>query len=330
MLPFPLFPKRASTLAPQVDNVMLFALAVAFVFTVLIAVLVIGFAVRYRRRAADEIGQAEPPTLILEIVWSVIPLLILLVMFGWGAKVFFFAMRPPGDALEYYVTGKQWMWKFQHPEGPREINQLHVPVGQPVKLTMTSEDVIHSFFVPEFRVKMDVLPGRYTTAWFEATKTGTYHLFCAEYCGVEHSRMGGEIIVMEPSVYDDWLAERGGGAVAVAASGEDLFSAKNCGTCHRTDNSNLGPYLTGLFGAEETLEGGGAVLVDENYLRESILDPTAKMVAGYQALMPTYQGQLNEEELVGLIQYIKGLGVESEAADAAAADATAATQEQAP
>ncbi len=322
---FPLFPKSASTLAPQVDTLMLFALGIATVFTLLIAFLLVVFAVRYRRRSVDEIGAPDPHATWLEIVWSVIPLVILLVMFGWGAKVFFFAMRPPADAIEYYVTGKQWMWKFQHPEGPREINTLHVPVGQPVKLTMTSEDVIHSFFVPDFRVKMDVLPGRYTTTWFEATKTGTYTLFCAEYCGVEHSRMGGKIVVMEPSQYDEWLTAQGGSAVGgEMVSGADLFTAKNCQTCHNPNNDNLGPYLEGLFGTEETLEGGATVLVDENYLRESILDPTAKMVAGYQALMPTYQGQLNEEELAGLIQYIKTLGNEPEEEDLAATDSAPA------
>ena len=245
-----------------------------------------------------------------------------------GRQGVFLRHAAAANAVEYYVTGKQWMWKFQHPEGVREINQLHVPVGQPVKLTMTSEDVIHSFFVPEFRVKMDVIPGRYTTTWFQATKTGTYHLFCAEYCGVEHSLMGGDIVVMEPSAYDEWLEQRAGLVQAESLSGEELFQAKNCQTCHRPDNDNLGPFLEGLFGTEEVLEGGETVLVDANYLRESILDPAAKMVEGYQPLMPTYQGQLSEEELAGLIQYIQSLAGDQE--EPAAEPAAAGTEEPAP
>ena len=203
----PLFPDSASTLAPEVDAVYFFGVGVAIFFSILVALLVLYFAVRYRRRHADEVGQPERTITWLEVTWSVIPFLILMVMFAWGAKVFFIAFRPPSDAVEYYVVGKQWMWKFQHPQGKREINDLHVPVGQPIKLTMTSEDVIHSFFVPAFRVKADVVPGRYTTVWFEATKTGAYRLFCAEYCGAEHSLMGGTVFVMEPRDYEAWLSE---------------------------------------------------------------------------------------------------------------------------
>ncbi len=228
---FPLFPDSASTLAGQVDAIYFFGLAIAAVFSLLIAALILYFAVRYRRRHADEVGQPEKTVTWLEIAWSVIPLVILLVMFAWGAKVYFAAFRPPADAVEYYVVGKQWMWKFQHPQGKREINDLHVPVGQPIKLTMTSEDVIHSFFVPAFRVKADVLPGRYTTVWFEATRPGAYNLFCAEYCGAEHSRMGGTIHVMEPRDYEAWLA-RDAPAEERLLSGEELFAKHVCNTCH--------------------------------------------------------------------------------------------------
>lgn len=318
---FPLFPRSASTLAPQVDSLMLFWMGVAGFFSLLIAALLFAFAVRYRRRNPGDVGQREKAGMLLEVVWSAIPLAILLVMFAWGAKVYFYAMRPPADAVEYFVTGKQWMWKFQHPEGVREINRLHVPVGRPVKLTMTSEDVIHSFFVPDFRVKMDIIPGRYTTTWFEATRTGTFHLFCAEYCGVEHSRMGGEIVVMEPSQYDEWLEVQSGLVQAETLTGQALFEAKNCHTCHRPESDNLGPFLSGLFGSQVTLEEGETVEVDVNYLRESILDPTARIVAGYQALMPTYQGQLSEEELASLIQYIQSLA-ETETDTAESAPAT--------
>ncbi|MDH3746148.1 MAG: cytochrome c oxidase subunit II [Acidobacteriota bacterium] len=307
---FPLFPESASTLAPQVDAIYFFGLGVAAFFSTLIACLIFYLAIRYRRRSEDEVGKREKAAMWLEIAWSIIPLGILLFMFAWGAKVYFEARRPPGDAVEYFVTGKQWMWKFQHPEGQREINHLHVPVGQPIQLKMTSEDVIHSFFVPAFRIKMDVLPGRYTTVWFEATKTGTFRLFCAEYCGAEHSRMGGSITVMEPRDYEQWLARADSATGPLALAGAQLFEAKTCGTCHRPDSNLLAPILHGLFGEEVTLASGDKVLVDENYLRESILDPKATVVSGYEAkaVMPTFVGQLSEEELVELISYIKSLG----------------------
>ena len=302
----PLFPDSASTLAGEVDALYFFGVAVAIFFSLLVAVLVLYLAVRYRRRHPDEVGQPEKTVTWLEITWSVIPFVILMIMFAWGAQVFFTAFRPPSDAVEYYVVGKQWMWKFQHPQGKREINDLHVPIGQPIKLTMTSEDVIHSFFVPAFRVKADVLPGRYTTVWFEATKAGAYNIFCTEYCGAEHSRMGGTIYVMEPRDYEAWLAQ-GGPADERLLSGEELFAKYVCNTCHYPDSAARAPILYGLFGREERLADGSTVLVDENYIRESILNPTAKIVAGYQALMPTYQGQIGEEELIQLIAYIKGL-----------------------
>jgi cytochrome c oxidase subunit 2 len=302
----PLFPERASTLAGEVDALYFFGVAIAIFFSLLVGVLVLFLAIRYRRRHPDEVGQPEKTVTWLEITWSVIPFLILMVMFTWGAKVFFFAFRPPANAVEYYVVGKQWMWKFQHPQGKREINDLHVPIGQPIKLTMTSEDVIHSFFVPAFRVKADVLPGRYTTVWFEATKAGAYNIFCAEYCGAEHSRMGGTIHVMEPRDYEAWLAQDAP-ADERLMSGEELFAKYVCNTCHYPDSSARAPILHGLFGSEEQMADGSSVLVDENYLRESIFDPTANIVAGYQALMPTYQGQVSEEEMIQLIAYIKGL-----------------------
>ncbi len=277
----PLFPEQASTLASEVDALYLTFLGISIFFGLLVAGLVIFFAIRYRRRAEDEIGRPEKAGIWLEITWSVIPLAILLGMFAWGAKVYIGAFRPPSDAVEYFVTAKQWMWKFQHPQGNREINELHVPVGQAIRLTMTSEDVIHSFFVPAFRVKADVLPGRYTTLWFEATKIGTYHLFCAEYCGAEHSKMGGSITVMEPADYEMWLAGRDTGP-SVVASGQELFRVKACSTCHRPDSATLAPILHGLFGEEVELEDGSTQIVDENYLRESIMNPIAKLVRGYK------------------------------------------------
>ncbi len=307
---FPLFPERATAIARDIDAIYFFGLAIATIFSLLIAVLIAWFAVRYRRRHPSEVGQREQAPAWLELVWSIIPLGILLFMFVWGTQVYFEARRPPADAIEYYVTGKQWMWKFQHPQGNREINELHVPVGVPIKLIMTSEDVIHSFWVPEFRVKMDVLPGRYTQLWFEVDRAGTYRLFCNEYCGVEHSLMGGKVIAMEPAAYEAWL---GGGLpqTALAASGEQLFSEKTCNTCHKIASGALGPALAGLFGTEVELQDGSRVVADENYLRESILEPRARLVKGYQALMPTFQGQVDEEELLLLIDYIKSLSGDS-------------------
>jgi cytochrome c oxidase subunit 2 len=312
----PLFPEQASTLAGEVDALYFTFLGISVFFGLLVAGLVIFFAIRFRRRSPDEIGRPEKAGILLEVVWSAIPLAILLTMFAWGAKVYVEAFRPPGNAVEYFVTAKQWMWKFQHPQGNREINVLHVPLGQPIRLTMTSEDVIHSFFVPAFRVKADVLPGRYTTVWFEASKVGTFHLFCAEYCGAEHSVMGGNVIVMEPADYEVWLAGRDSGP-SVVASGEELFRVKACSTCHRPDSATLAPMLQGIFGEEAEFEDGSTQIVDENYIRESILNPTAKVVKGYKPLMPTYKGQLTEEEVLQLIGYIKSL-----ASDATASQAT--------
>jgi cytochrome c oxidase subunit 2 len=311
---FPLFPEQASTVAAQVDALYYFLIGVSLFFATLIFLLVVSFAIKYRRRSEDERPQPIHGDLRLELVWTIIPLGIAMLIFVWGANLYFTLSSPPSDALNLYVVGKQWMWKIQHPTGQREINQLHVPVGQPVKLTMTSEDVIHSFFVPAFRIKMDVVPGRYTTAWFEATKAGEYHLFCTEYCGTKHSQMLGRVVVMEPVQYEQWLQSgTGTGAVAVgeapAVAGARLFKEQRCVTCHAAGVGGLvlGPSLAGLFGKAVQLQTGETVTADESYLRESILNPTAKIVVGYQPLMPTYQGQISEDELFQLIAYIRSL-----------------------
>ncbi len=306
----PLFPDRATEIAREIDAIYFFGLGVATVFSLLIALLIVFFAVRYRRRSPDEVGQREQAPAWLEIVWSVVPLGILMFMFVWGTEVYFDARRAPANAVEYYATGKQWMWKFQHPQGNREINDLHVPVGVPIKLIMTSEDVIHSFWVPEFRVKMDVLPGRYTDLWFEVDKVGVYRLFCNEYCGVEHSLMMGRVIAMEPADYEEWLAG-GQPQTTLTKTGAQLFEEKTCNTCHQATSGALGPTLDGIFGTERTFDDGTTAIADENYLRESMLEPRAQLVQGYQALMPTFQGQVDEEELVLLIQYIKSLSPEA-------------------
>jgi cytochrome c oxidase subunit II len=228
------------------------------------------------------------------------------VIFVWGAIIYFQMRTPPRDAAEIYVVGKQWMWKIQHVEGQREINELHVPVDRDVKLIMTSQDVIHSFFVPEFRVKQDVVPGRYTTLWFKATQTGTYHLFCTQYCGTQHSGMIGDVVVMNPIDYQNWMS---GGTVtgSLAQNGQTLFQQLGCSTCHRFDVQGRGPNLIGAFGKPVQLQDGRTVMADENYVRESILVPTAKVVSGFQPIMPSFQGQVSEEQLTALVAYVKSL-----------------------
>ena len=301
---FQLLPVQASTVAAEVDALYFFLIAVSVVATIGIAGALVLFSIRYRRRAEDEQTPEIHGSLALEILWSAIPLAICLVIFGWGASLYFRLARPPTDALQMYAVGKQWMWKFQHPDGRREINQLHVPIGQPVKLTMSSEDVIHSFFVPAFRVKQDVVPGRYSTVWFEATKPGEYHLFCAEYCGTLHSGMIGQVIAMEPGAFQTWQAGAAAGQ-SMEKVGEGLFTSLGCAACHKA--GGLGPDLTGVPGKERALASGQTVAADDGYLRESILHPTAKMVAGYQPIMPIFQGQVSEEQVLQLIAYLKTL-----------------------
>ena len=302
----PLFPQQASTMASRVDNLYFFLLAVSVFFSLLIAGLIVFYAVRYRRRAPNAVGVSIHGGLWLEVTWSVIPLMISMVIFVWGASVFFAMSRPPDETLNIYVVGKQWMWKFQHLDGQREINELHVPVGRAVKLIMTSEDVIHDVFVPAFRVKADVLPGRYTQLWFQATTPGRYRLFCAEYCGTRHSGMTGEVVVMEPTEYQAWLSG-GSGEGSLASAGEKLFQDLACNTCHRPDAQGRGPVLQGVFGKTQTLLSGENVVVDEAYLRESILTPGAKITAGFQPIMPAFQGLVSEEQLLQLIEYVKSL-----------------------
>ena len=317
------FPEQASTIAPRVDALYFYLLGISGFFSLLIFTVVIYFAVKYRRRSEDE--PPPPPVsggLALEITWIVIPFILVMIAFFWGASVYFAMARPPDDALEVFVVGRQWMWKFQHPDGQREVNELHVPLGRPVKLTLASEDVIHSFYIPAFRVKHDVVPGFYTTLWFEATKPGSFHLFCAEYCGTLHPGMVGKVVVLEPKQYEAWLSGALAGPAGIQAPdrrvnvpegslparGQKLFQDLGCQTCHQLDRQGIGPVLVGLFGKQQKLQSGETIVVDESYLRESILNPQAKITAGFQPLMPPYQGRINEEEVVQLIAYIKSLG----------------------
>jgi cytochrome c oxidase subunit 2 len=323
---FPLFPDSASALSPDVDALFIVWSLISVFFTVLIAGLIIVLMARYRRKHAEEVGTNEEMPVWIEILWSAVPLAIMLVMFAWGARVFFTLYRPPADAIEFTAIGKQWMWKIQHPEGQREINAMHVPVDQAIRMKIASEDVLHSFYIPAFRIKQDAVPGRYTSIWFKATKPGTYHLFCAEYCGTEHSRMIGSVIVMEQKDYEVWMAG-GTPGKSMVASGADLFTSLACVTCHRAAPGVVqrGPKLEGVFGSQVKLADGRTVTADDNYVRESILNPTAKVVSGFDPVMPTFQGQITEEQLTQLIAYVRSLGAGSDAALTAGAAGTAGT-----
>ena len=308
----PFLPDAASTFADRVDALYLYLVALTIFFSSGIALAIIYFAVRYRRRSPDEIPRPIAGSLKLELLWTVIPFLISMTIFVWGASVYFSLYRAPANAIDIYVVGKQWMWKFQHVDGQREINELHVPVGSRVRLTMTTEDVIHSFYVPAFRIKMDVVPGRYSTTWFEATQTGRFHLFCAEFCGTNHSGMGGYVVVMEPSEYQDWLS--GGATDSPASQGQRLFQDLGCVTCHRQDSQGRGPMLTNVFGNRVELDNGETIVADENYLRESVRNPQARIVAGFArpSIMPMYtNSQITEEQLLQLIAYIRSLGAQT-------------------
>lgn len=292
-------------MAGNVDALFVFLVLLSALMSVAIFTMIFVFAVRFRKRRGVQAEQIEGST-PLELTWSIVPLGIFMMIFTWGAVIYFQERTPPRGATEVYVVAKQWMWKLQHQEGQREINELHIPVGQDVKMIMTSQDVIHSFYVPAFRIKQDVLPGRYTTAWFHATKPGTYHLFCAEYCGTQHSGMIGQVVVMEPAQYEAWLS--GGGATgSLADNGQAIFQQLGCSTCHRSDTQGRGPNLTGVFGKPVQLEDGRTVIADENYVRESILSPAAKVVAGFKPIMPTFQGIVSEEQVTALVAYVKSL-----------------------
>jgi cytochrome c oxidase subunit 2 len=303
---FPLFPPNASTTATEMDLLYLFIVSVCAFFAVLVVVLVAAFTIKYRRRHPDDVGADIHGSLALELTWTFIPFVLAMVMFVWGAQVFFNLSRPPRNAMDLFVVGKQWMWKVQHPEGVREINEMHVPIGRPVRITLGSEDVLHDYSIPAFRVKMDAVPGKWTTMWFEATTPGEYHIFCAEYCGTKHSGMIGRVIAMLPQDYEAWLA--GGRSTGSAVeNGERLFTDLACITCHRGDATGRGPSLAGVFGSTVTLADGRRVVADDNYLRESIMNSQAKVVQGYQPIMPAFQGMVSEENLMQLIAYIKTL-----------------------
>jgi cytochrome c oxidase subunit 2 len=304
--PLPLFPEEASNFAGSVDVLFGFVLVTCLFFAVLITLLTIYAAFKYRRASPKQVGADIHGNLALEIGWTVIPLIIALGMFAWGAVVYVNYRTDPKDTLDVYVIGKQWMWRLEQPNGKREINELHVPVNRNIKLILGSEDVIHDFYVPAFRVKMDVVPGRYNTMWFRPTKIGRYHFFCSQYCGTNHAVMGGWVTVMDPADYAAWLSDESGEVNPVSA-GEKLFSQLACNTCHLANGTGRAPSLNGVYGAKVLLADGSIVTADDAYIRESILQPKAKIVAGYQPVMPTFQGLVSEEQILNLTAYIKSL-----------------------
>ena len=305
---FSLFPDEASAAAPGVDLLFFFIIGVSVFFATATAVLLIYFALRYRRRSDDQFPKPIHGSTGMEIVWALFLLALFLGIFFWGAFQYLGMVRTPPDAMEVYVVGKQWMWHLQHPEGgQREINELHVPVGRAVKLVMTSEDVIHDFFVPAFRVKQDVLPNRYTYLWFKATKVGDYHLFCSQYCGTQHSRMGGWVHVMEPDKYEKWLSSKAD--LSMALRGRQLFLKYQCIACHSGDSKAHAPLLEDLYGKQVSLDDGRTVEANDDYIRESIREPKAKIVSGYKPIMPAFgPDQMDDLELQQLVAFIKNLG----------------------
>jgi cytochrome c oxidase subunit 2 len=303
----PIYPEQASNFAPQVDSLMTFLILSSAFFTILITAAIIFCFLKYHRKGKNEIGAPIHGDMRLELTWIVVPFILAMGMFGWGAAVYVDYRHAPPDTLDIYMVGKQWMWKAQQPNGRREINELHVPVGRDIKLILASEDVIHDFFVPAFRVKMDVVPGHYNTMWFRPTRTGRYHFFCSQYCGTNHAVMGGWVTVMEPSDYAAWLSGSTGEDVNPVVAGERLFAEKACSTCHLSNGTGRAPSLNGVYGGSVHLADGSSVTADDAYIRESILVPNAKIVAGYQPLMPAFQGQLTEEQIMSLTAYIKSL-----------------------
>jgi cytochrome c oxidase subunit 2 len=305
MTSFPLFPPEASKIAPEMDALFFFMVLVSLVGLVAVILLIVGFSVRYHKKRHPVAVQIEGST-ALETTWTIIPLILFLMMFVWGAKLYFRIFTPPVNSMNIYIVGKQWMWKAEHPGGQHEINSLHVPTGRAVQLTLISQDVFHSFSIPAFRVKREVIPGRYTTVWFEATEPGTYHLFCTQYCGTNHSHMGGDVVVLTPEEYSKWLASSTSGS-SLAQNGERLFASLHCNACHNAQPDARGPNLANVYGSRLTLATGERISVDEAYLRQSILNPSQHITQGYTPIMPTYQGQINEDGVIALIEYIKNI-----------------------
>jgi cytochrome c oxidase subunit II len=302
---FPLWPPEASTIAPQMDALMFFMILVSLVGLTLVVLLLTSFCILYHRQRHPVAVQIEGSTL-LEATWTIIPLGLFLIMFVWGSLLYFRIYTPPANAMNIYVVGKQWMWKAEHPGGQHEINALHVPTGRAIQLTIISQDVFHSFSIPAFRVKREAIPGRYTSVWFEPTEVGTYHLFCTQYCGTNHSAMIGEIVVMTPDDFRKWEDQSNSGQ-SLAQNGERLFASLSCNACHNDRPDARGPNLVDVYGSQLRLTSGASVTADAAYLREAILNPSQHITQGYAPIMPTYQGQISEDGVIDLVEFIKQL-----------------------
>jgi cytochrome c oxidase subunit 2 len=305
MTNFSLFPPEASKIAPQMDALFFFMVLVSLIGLTLVILLVVSFSLLYNKTRHPVATQIEGSTL-LEATWTIIPLGLFLIMFVWGALLYFRIYTPPANAMNIYVVGKQWMWKVEHPGGQHEINALHIPINQPVQLTIISQDVFHSFSIPAFRVKREAIPGRYTTMWFEANQVGTYHLFCTQYCGTNHSQMIGDVVVMSPDDFKQWLANSTSGN-SLAQNGERLFASLSCTACHNTRPDARGPNLVGVYGSHLTLSSGQTITADDEYIRQAILNPSQHITQGYSPIMPTYQGQISEDGVIALVEYLKHL-----------------------
>jgi len=320
----PIFPAQASTFAADVDKLYFLILAVTSFFAIAVVIFVAVFAIKYQDHEGTQVGAPIHGSIPLELAWSFIPFVISIGIFAYATVVYFELVRPPAETLQIYSTGKRWMWRFQHINGRAEINELHVPKGRAVKITFTSEDVLHDIYIPAFRVKADAIPGRYSEIWFEPSKLGDFHLFCAEYCGTKHSGMIGRVVVMEPRDYQAWLSGSDGQPLAVR--GQQLFQQLACVTCHLNDGTGRGPSLAGVYGSKVELANGTGVTADDGYIRESILTPQMKLVSGFQPVMPTFQGLVNEEGVMSLIEYIKSLAAPAAPAPAATAPAARPAQ----
>jgi cytochrome c oxidase subunit 2 len=320
----PIFPAQASTYASDVDKLYFLILAVTSFFAIAVVIFVAIFAIKYQDHSGTQVGAPIHGSIPLELAWSFLPFVIAIGIFAYATVVYFEIVRPPAETLQIYSTGKRWMWRFQHINGRAEINELHVPKGRPVKITFTSEDVLHSLYFPSFRVKADAIPGRYSEIWFEPAELGDFHIFCAEYCGTSHSGMIGHVVVMEPRDYQAWLS--GSDGQPLAARGQQLFQQLACVTCHLQDGSGRGPKLNGVPGSKVELANGTSVTADDGYIRESILTPQAKLVSGFQPVMPTFQGLVNEEGVMSLIEYIKSLPAPAAPAQTATAPAARPAQ----
>jgi len=301
-------PPQASTMASQVDTLYYFIFWGSAFFFLLIVGLSTVFVIRYRRREENKLKPRAHHNTPLEVTWTLIPLILVMVVFVWGFKGYMALHVPPANSLDYYVTGKKWLWEVAHPNGSTAINEMTVPLGKPVKVILKSDDVLHSFYIPAFRVKQDVLPNRYTVLWFEATMPGDYDLFCTEYCGAGHSGMLAKVHVLTSPEWDEWEKSTGGRPedVPLADWGAKLYQSKACVTCHSLDGTvKTGPSFQGIFGHEVELADGSRVTVDEEYIRRSILEPQADIVAGFQPVMPTYAGTLTPEDIDALVAFVK-------------------------